>query len=212
MCLCPQAQAPAASSSIKPLVQKRTGETPFRNLAGHRSLRLTVSRILSPAQRQTFKPVRPFLCGVCRHTPQAFPIHANRNCFATYPRIVPLKLPCAGVAPRAEAVRIFGLAAGGVCHAGDVTIAAVRSYRTISPLRRLRLERRGGKIERASLLHSLLSLHSSSGAASAVSFCCTFRRLAPPWRYQAPCPAQFGLSSPGGVTRPARPLHLPQYC
>ena len=29
---------------------------------------------------------------------------------------------------------LFGLAGGGVCHAGDVTIAAVRSYRTISPL------------------------------------------------------------------------------
>jgi len=30
----------------------------------------------------------------------------------------------------------------------------------------------------------------------AVSFCCTFRRITPPGRYPAPCPVQFGLSSP----------------
>ncbi len=30
----------------------------------------------------------------------------------------------------------------------------------------------------------------------AVSFCCTFRRIAPPGRYPAPSPVQFGLSSP----------------
>ena len=35
--------------------------------------------------------------------------------------------------PKAD-TRIFGLAAGGVCRAVDVTIDAVRSYRTISPL------------------------------------------------------------------------------
>jgi len=29
------------------------------------------------------------------------------------------------------------------------------------------------------------------------TFCCTFRRLAPPRRYLAPCPAEPGLSSPG---------------
>src|SRR5688572_408681 len=29
----------------------------------------------------------------------------------------------------------------------------------------------------------------------AVSFCCTFRRIAPPRSYRAPCPVQFGLSS-----------------
>jgi len=29
----------------------------------------------------------------------------------------------------------------------------------------------------------------------AVSFCCTFRRIAPPRGYRAPCPVQFGLSS-----------------
>ena len=34
------------------------------------------------------------------------------------------------------------------------------------------------------------------------AFCCTFRRLAPPRRYLAPCPAEPGLSSPGRT--PAR--------
>ena len=48
---------------------------------------------------------------------------------------------------------------------------AVRSYRTISPLPRVLANR------------------------SAVSFCCTFRRLAPPRRYLAPCPVEPGLSS-----------------
>ena len=53
---------------------------------------------------------------------------------------------------------------------------AVRSYRTISPLPRIPKNR------------------------SAVSFCCTFRRLAPPRRYLAPCPVEPGLSSASVVT------------
>ena len=48
---------------------------------------------------------------------------------------------------------------------------AVRSYRTISPLP---------------------SCRSSLGR---FAFCCTFRRLAPPRRYLAPCPVEPGLSS-----------------
>ena len=53
----------------------------------------------------------------------------------------------------------------------SVARLAVRSYRTISPLPRVPKNR------------------------SAVSFCCTFRRLAPPRRYLAPCPVEPGLSS-----------------
>lgn len=53
----------------------------------------------------------------------------------------------------------------------SVARLAVRSYRTISPLPRIPKNR------------------------SAVSFCCTFRRLAPPRRYLAPCPVEPGLSS-----------------
>jgi len=40
--------------------------------------------------------------------------------------------------------------------------------------------------------------------------CGTFRRVSPPGRYPAPCPAEPGLSSPrsrhGAATRPANPL------
>lgn len=49
---------------------------------------------------------------------------------------------------------------------------AVRSYRTVSPLPRAP----GGAVRRSAL-------------------CCTFRRLAPPRRYLAPCPVEPGLSS-----------------
>ena len=60
-----------------------------------------------------------------------------------------------------------------------VTRLAVRSYRTISPL------------------------PSCLKQSWAVSFCCTFRRLAPPRRYLAPCPVEPGLSSasPDASTR-----------
>ena len=55
-----------------------------------------------------------------------------------------------------------------------VACRAVRSYRTFSPL----------------------PAHTSfEGLASAVIFCGTFRRLAPPRRYLASCPAETGLSS-----------------
>ncbi len=61
----------------------------------------------------------------------------------------------------------------------SVARLAVRSYRTISPL------------------------PSCLKQSWAVSFCCTFRRLAPPRRYLAPCPVEPGLSSasPDASTR-----------
>ena len=63
----------------------------------------------------------------------------------------------------------------------SVARLAVRSYRTISPLPD---PAPGGT------------------RPSAVSFCCTFRRLAPPRRYLAPYPVEPGLSSaPLRVTR-----------
>ena len=54
----------------------------------------------------------------------------------------------------------------------SVARLAVRSYRTVSPLPRTP----GGAVRRS-------------------AFCCTFRRLAPPRRYLAPCPVEPGLSS-----------------
>jgi len=65
---------------------------------------------------------------------------------------------------------LFGLAPGGVYPATGVTVSAVRSYRTISPLPALKALRR-------------------------YLFCGTFRRLASPRRYLAPCPVEPGLSS-----------------
>jgi len=47
------------------------------------------------------------------------------------PDIIPKRVLAHGFAPS-----LFGLAPGGVCHAAGVTVGAVRSYRTISPLPR----------------------------------------------------------------------------
>ena len=56
---------------------------------------------------------------------------------------------------------LFGLAPGGVCRAASVTVRAVRSYRTLSPLP-------GPKARRSAL-------------------CGTFPGVAPAGRYPAPC-------------------------
>ncbi len=57
------------------------------------------------------------------------------------------------------------------CHVA-LSPRAVRSYRTVSPLPRM-----------------------SCDTVRRFVFCCTFRRLAPPRRYLAPCPMEPGLSS-----------------
>jgi len=62
---------------------------------------------------------------------------------------------------------LFGLALSGVYPATNVTISAVRSYRTISPL------------------PSQFCL--STKLIRRFIFCCTFRRLSPPRRYLALC-------------------------
>ena len=77
-------------------------------------------------------------------------------------------------------VPLFGLAPGGVYPATAVASGAVRSYRTISPLPEPEGHRR-------------------------YIFCGTFRRLAPPRRYLAPCPVEPGLSSVRGLTAAVRP-------
>ena len=79
---------------------------------------------------------------------------------------------------------LFGLAPGGVYTAMHVTVHAVRSYRTFSPLPN----------------HTSLSTHltvvlRTSRLIWRYIFCCTSRRLAPPRRYLAPCSAEPGLSS-----------------
>lgn len=68
---------------------------------------------------------------------------------------------------------LFGLAPGGVYHRRGL-LPATRCALTapFHPYRRPKALRR-------------------------YTFCCTFRRLAPPRRYLAPCPVEPGLSSPG---------------
>ena len=75
--------------------------------------------------------------------------------------------PDAGSAIRS----LFGLAPGGVCHAGllpDSRCALTAPFHPCHAFRRT--------VRRSAL-------------------CCTFRRLAPPRRYLAPCPVEPGLSS-----------------
>ena len=66
---------------------------------------------------------------------------------------------------------LFGLAPGGVCRAGLLPGS------------------------RCALTAPFHPCHATCEDRSAVSFCCTFRRLAPPRRYLAPCPVEPGLSS-----------------
>jgi hypothetical protein len=68
---------------------------------------------------------------------------------------------------------LLGLAPGGVCHASFVAKAAVRSYRTVSPL----------------------PDPSCEGHRRSV-FCGTFPVLADGGRYPPPCSVEPGLSSP----------------
>ena len=78
---------------------------------------------------------------------------------------------------------------------------AVRSYRTISPLpvpcHPFAVSGATWPASPASGLEITASISGDKGVTgpSAVSFCCTFRRLAPPRRYLAPCPVEPGLSS-----------------
>ena len=78
-------------------------------------------------------------------------------------------------------VPLFGLAPGGVCHAVE------------------RCRRRGALLPHPFTLAGVRT----AGAARTrrrSALCCTFRRLAPPGGYPAPCPAEPGLSSPTHCT------------
>jgi hypothetical protein len=66
-------------------------------------------------------------------------------------------------------VPLCGLAPGGVCRAAGVTVSAVGSYPTVSPLRAPKRPRS--------------------------VFCCTVLEVTLTGRYPAPCPVELGLSS-----------------
>ncbi len=100
---------------------------------------------------------------------------------------------CRRLTRRAASRCLFGLAGGGVYPAAVVTNRAVRSYRTISPLPKKR--RKSEKSKRRNNYISAFQRFLISAFRGRFLFCGTFPRLAPGWRYQPPCPAQFGLSS-----------------
>src|SRR5690606_35827679 len=72
-------------------------------------------------------------------------------------------------------VSLFGLAPGGVCRAGLLP---------------------GSRCALTAPFHPcLIPLPSRAPGHRRSALCCTFRRLAPPRRYLAPCPVEPGLSS-----------------
>lgn len=93
--------------------------------------------------------------------------HSSRACVTTG-----LKQPTRIQRGPRHWIPIWSCSRWGLPSPWTVASHAVRSYRTISPLPRPKALRR-------------------------YTFCCTFRRLAPPRRYLAPCPVEPGLSSPG---------------
>ena len=93
--------------------------------------RSTVSRVLFPAASRGC--VRAATIPLRRMSPSAFGA-ASRPHRATYPPGAIADHDGLASVSRHERPGIFGLAAGGVCPATDVTTGAVRSYRTFSPL------------------------------------------------------------------------------
>lgn len=158
------------------------------NWGGGRSVRETPRK---PRRNRVIRRLRAFRCSVAEPADKPGPVldsHSSRRSVTAT-----LKQPTrTRRGPRHE-VPIWPCSRWGLpCR--PVTRLAVRSYRTISPLPR------------------------ALAGRSAVSFCCTFRRLAPPRRYLAPCPVEPGLSSAffrmtrlsgrlrrGGLSHAARP-------
>jgi hypothetical protein len=103
---------------------------------------------------------------------------------------------------------LFGLAPGGVCHALDVTIEAVRSYHP-ECAGKAAMNRRTPKShnqdpDKSGRLFTIARLvprgdgrpQGSPLPEGLCVFCGTFRRVTPPGCYPAPCPVESGLSSP----------------
>ena len=82
-------------------------------------------------------------------------------------------LRAAAAGPKARVFPYLVLLQVGFAVPPNVATGAVRSYRTLSPL----------------------PAPASRRALGRSALCCTFRGLAPPRRYLAPCPAEPGLSS-----------------
>jgi hypothetical protein len=111
--------------------------------------------------------------------PSSVPVSRQTRIISLGPTLPPASCGLPGTVHDQRVVRgaghpsfLFGLAPGGVCHAACVAAGAVRSYRTVSPL----------------------PVPASAGHRRS-ALCCTFRRLATPGGYPAPCPVELGLSS-----------------
>ncbi len=100
-------------------------------------------------------------------------------------------LRAAGTSPKARALPYLVLLQVGFAVPPNVATGAVRSYRTLSPL------------------PATTHLHAQRHRRFA--FCCTFRGLAPPRRYLAPCPMEPGLSSTSLNAAVAWPTPAAQY-
>jgi hypothetical protein len=172
---------------------------------------------------QETKYLRAISCGsrtckpnsVCRRVPAGRSFLWAAHCceaLATYPKVATYRAStCSG---RTGSPFLFGLAPRGVCRARHITVAAVRSYRTFSPLPHRRSEPETSK--------TVSSIGRRTTAGRYV-FCGTLRRpgvgpitpklcvidpnTQPPGRYPARCSVEFGLSSP--VAGSDRPVQLP---
>src|ERR1700722_8842146 len=150
-------------------------------------------------------PVSRILFDTCFHAPQrSFLLAADRpTAQAAYPRVI---------TGRADPPLLFGLAPRGVCRAADIAACAVGSYPTVSPLPMRRLMEDPPEV--------LPPAGDRRRSHRRFIFCGTIRSQAvaslAPWRYQARCPMESGLSSRysslatenPAIARPARWLTI----
>src|SRR6266852_5294909 len=141
-----------------------------------------------------------YQCGSRTYKPNSVRLAAGRSFLwaahycaaqATYPEVVAHR---AGTPPRKPEglpgnPSLFGLAPCGVCPARRITAAAVRSYRTFSPLPE--------PCGPGGMFSVALSVERSR----------PYKRGGPPGRYPAHCSAEFGLSS--RLATSDRPVRLP---
>jgi hypothetical protein len=97
-------------------------------------------------------------------------------------------LRAAGTSPKTRALPYLVLLQVGFAVPPCVATGAVRSYRTVSPLPSAALAAAARPDDADQSRRERLRL-------GRFALCCTFRGLAPPRRYLAPCPVEPGLSS-----------------
>ena len=97
-------------------------------------------------------------------------------------------LRAAGTSPKTRALPYLVLLQVGFAVPPCVATGAVRSYRTVSPLPSAALAAAARPDDADQSRRERLRL-------GRFALCCTFRGLAPPRRYLAPCPLEPGLSS-----------------